>query len=454
MVRFLFLLAVFASPAVSAQVPRYALEPGLELRFAVKSCTWFDSEDGTNEMPRESDGSPAYRKSSLVIYVLNRNTDKSCRVLMTSTSEDDRLLLTWADLFDDGRLNLIPSAMPLLELDSLRTVFPRLPLDEHEFKSGWIEVEPRTGVQMRYSGTGQEITAEMESPVGSVASGRFSLRYRLDASTGLPVEIVSQGRWEQYKENFSCTVSWEETIRHDASWVNDFSANAAAFFEARFRYQQSSRLSLVDRAIAERQYPGAVGAMLDKTIADLQGTRESLTEPLFQRELDVIIQQARENYDNRIEQARSWSKLAGLPVPAWTADDLNQVGHRLEDYRGRVVVLDFWFRQCSFCIRAMPQIEKTEADFREFGAPVSFFGISIDEEVDDAKFVADTMQLDYPVLHSPAIAELFGVQAYPTVLVIGPDGTLQGIFSGYSLTLQDDLAACIRRILDSAGDSD
>lgn len=150
MVRFLFLLAVFASPAVSAQVPRYALEPGLELRFAVKSCTWFDSEDGTNEMPRESDGSPAYRKSSLVIYVLNRNTDKSCRVLMTSTSEDDRLLLTWADLFDDGRLNLIPSAMPLLELDSLRTVFPRLPLDEHEFKSGWIEVEPRTGVQMRY----------------------------------------------------------------------------------------------------------------------------------------------------------------------------------------------------------------------------------------------------------------------------------------------------------------
>jgi hypothetical protein len=50
------------------------------------------------------------------------------------------------------------------------------------------------------------------------------------------------------------------------------------------------------------------------------------------------------------------------------------------------------------------------------------------------------------VLRTEKLAEQFGVTSCPTLLVIAPDGTLQGIFVGYSLTLREGLTSCIRRL--------
>jgi hypothetical protein len=41
------------------------------------------------------------------------------------------------------------------------------------------------------------------------------------------------------------------------------------------------------------------------------------------------------------------------------------------------------------------------------------------------------------------------VTTCPTLLVIAPDGTVQGIFVGYSLTLREDLTSCIRGLLNA-----
>jgi hypothetical protein len=57
------------------------------------------------------------------------------------------------------------------------------------------------------------------------------------------------------------------------------------------------------------------------------------------------------------------------------------------------------------------------------------------------------MKLSYPVLRSEKLAEQLGVKGCPTMLVIGTDGTVQGIFVGYSLSLQEDLIECVRGLL-------
>jgi hypothetical protein len=97
----------------------------------------------------------------------------------------------------------------------------------------------------------------------------------------------------------------------------------------------------------------------------------------------------------------------------------------------------------------MPQVEQTAATLRREKASASFFGVSIDKEEADAKFVAEAMKLSYPVLRSDKLAEQFGVTSCPTLLVIAPDGTVQGIFVGYSLTLREDLTSCIRGLLNA-----
>jgi peroxiredoxin len=151
--------------------------------------------------------------------------------------------------------------------------------------------------------------------------------------------------------------------------------------------------------------PGAAVEMLDARKASLIATRDAVTEPVFRADLDRRIKQCDEYRKSRVEAAQHWARIAGLPAPEWKIADLGGKEHSLLQCRGQVVVLDFWFRQCSFCIRVMPQVERAAATFRQEKAPVSFFGVSIDKEEADAKFVADTMKLRYPVLRSEKLAE-------------------------------------------------
>lgn len=74
MSRHLVFFALFgAAPALAAE-PRFALEPGLELRFSVKVGTWFDGKGGRPDIPREPDGSPKYQPCHTDEDDVNRST--------------------------------------------------------------------------------------------------------------------------------------------------------------------------------------------------------------------------------------------------------------------------------------------------------------------------------------------------------------------------------------------
>ncbi|WP_158826966.1 TlpA family protein disulfide reductase [Mucilaginibacter lacusdianchii] len=73
---------------------------------------------------------------------------------------------------------------------------------------------------------------------------------------------------------------------------------------------------------------------------------------------------------SRVEGATAYNfaltNTAGKPV-------------RLSDFKGHVVVLDFWFTYCGNCVRLKPYLEKIEAKFK--GQPVDFVTICLDEKM-------------------------------------------------------------------------
>jgi peroxiredoxin len=99
---------------------------------------------------------------------------------------------------------------------------------------------------------------------------------------------------------------------------------------------------------------------------------------------------------------------------------------KLSDLRGKWVVLDFWGTWCGFCKSEMPTIRDAWDAYKGSGKVV-VVGVSVDDTADEVKTYVDGEKIDWPqvVLGKRAgtdVPQKYGVDGYPTVMLISPDG--------------------------------
>ena len=73
--------------------------------------------------------------------------------------------------------------------------------------------------------------------------------------------------------------------------------------------------------------------------------------------------------------------------------------------------------------------------------------MNTDRNEDDAKLVVDAMGLKYATLRAEGIPQKYGVQGFPTLILIDRDGKVSDVHVGYSPTLRADLAEEIEGLL-------
>jgi peroxiredoxin len=214
------------------------------------------------------------------------------------------------------------------------------------------------------------------------------------------------------------------------------SGQAAIYFQAKKAFREACETAAM---------PGSADNVLDAAVLAFQTAGKTVTLPLVQSEFDRLLSEiptAKQFLNQRENEGNS---VLNKPAPDWKAPDLNGKEHRLADYRGKVVVIDFWYRGCGWCMVAMPQIKEVAEHFRD--KPVAVLGMSKDHDWNDAKFVAEKLALNYPVLMAEGVPEKYGVEGYPTLFVIDGYGIVRKREVGYSPTLRDDLVKTIDGIL-------
>jgi thiol-disulfide isomerase/thioredoxin len=108
---------------------------------------------------------------------------------------------------------------------------------------------------------------------------------------------------------------------------------------------------------------------------------------------------------------------------AWDVTDLQGRQHRLADYKGHWVVLNFWATWCVPCIQEIPEI----AAFRRDHPEVVILGVALDaEDVVKTRQFAAKVGHDYPLVISDDAVEkqLGSVRALPTTRIFDPAGKL------------------------------
>jgi peroxiredoxin len=124
---------------------------------------------------------------------------------------------------------------------------------------------------------------------------------------------------------------------------------------------------------------------------------------------------------------KSWS--AG-PTPALELPDMTGRMHQLRDYRGQVVLVNFWATWCAPCREEMPSIGTLKR--RLAGRPFVVLAVNVNEPGSRIrKFLAD-LPLDFPVLADTdgRTTRAWGVRVLPATFVIARDGRIRYVARG------------------------
>ena len=119
------------------------------------------------------------------------------------------------------------------------------------------------------------------------------------------------------------------------------------------------------------------------------------------------------------------------PAPAFELRDLAGRVVRLQDFRGKVVLLDFWATYCGPCRELIPEFQRMYEKFRGRGLEV--VGVNMDADAALAAEYARTLKMGYTVLLDPEnrTRTPFGVRGLPTTLLLDRSGAVRRRWVGY-----------------------
>jgi cytochrome c biogenesis protein CcmG/thiol:disulfide interchange protein DsbE len=131
--------------------------------------------------------------------------------------------------------------------------------------------------------------------------------------------------------------------------------------------------------------------------------------------------------------AQQESKEKKYPeAPDFTLQDLEGNMVTLSDYKGKVVIIDFWATWCGPCRKGIPDFVELQSEYGRDNLVI--LGINLDQGgVNGVKAFAKQYKINYPVLlpTQQVVAMYGGIRAIPTTFIIDRKGQVRQGFEGY-----------------------
>ena len=150
-----------------------------------------------------------------------------------------------------------------------------------------------------------------------------------------------------------------------------------------------------------------------------------------------------------------WARLSeslpatGAPAAAWKLPDVNGKTVSSADFKGKVVVLDFWATWCPPCRAEIPGFIDLQNQYGKDG--VAIIGASVDgkDEIAAIKKFVDKFGVNYPVVlaDDDTVRAFGGVDALPTTFIIDREGRIVSRHLGFTekAELEREIKMLLRR---------
>lgn len=158
---------------------------------------------------------------------------------------------------------------------------------------------------------------------------------------------------------------------------------------------------------------------------------------------------------NLVWIGRNWADLRpvapGDIAPPFSLPRLDENGRLgLEDFRGNVVLVDFWATWCDPCISAMPALERIYKRFHSQGFEIISVNTEGFEAAGKARRVAREIGLSFPiVMDNGRVAGLYKVSTLPHLVLIDRRGVVtevhRGASRGFEQHMVEEVSALIQQ---------
>lgn len=141
------------------------------------------------------------------------------------------------------------------------------------------------------------------------------------------------------------------------------------------------------------------------------------------------------------------SGLTGQDAPDFALKSASGSNLRLSEYRGDVVMINFWATWCGPCRQEMPLLNDLYARYNRVG--FSLLGVNIDDDSKRALQMAEELGVSFPVLFDDRkeVSRLYQVEAMPVTVLVDREGKVRHVHLGYKPGYEEKYLTQIRALL-------
>ena len=138
---------------------------------------------------------------------------------------------------------------------------------------------------------------------------------------------------------------------------------------------------------------------------------------------------------------------AGGPAPSFTLAALTGQQAALSQYKGQVVMVNFWATWCGPCQQEMPLLDQMYKKYKPAG--FTLIGVNVDKEAPAVKELMARKPVSFPVLLDPAnqVSKAYHVNEMPSSVFIDRKGEIRYIHRGYRPGDENEYQDRIRQLI-------
>ncbi|MGB5346370.1 MAG: TlpA disulfide reductase family protein [Woeseia sp.] len=141
------------------------------------------------------------------------------------------------------------------------------------------------------------------------------------------------------------------------------------------------------------------------------------------------------------------SALTGQNAPDFALKSSSGENMRLSEYRGDVVMINFWATWCGPCRQEMPLLDDLYNRYQRVG--FKLLGVNIDDDSRRAMQMIEDLGVNFPVLFDERkdVSKLYQVEAMPVTVLVDRTGKVRHVHHGYKPGYEQKYLTEIRGLL-------